>query len=210
MATGAQIRRFAPVLGQRVGGGAVKRVFLAGGAVGIALMIALVAAGGLSYKREVDYVECERFAVPSTIVRIESSPIGPAWGHPRFIEVSSYGPPYDLSITGTLEAAAIPDSYEITDLIVEADGTALLSLPRVPVRVQSLPVDAGGGSKRSVKGFLYSVPAFTSATPARLRVAGTLPPLSPAAGRDQGQRFAHVFEARHTRRLTLGRWSWTF
>jgi hypothetical protein len=198
------------------------RVFLAGGAVGIALMIALVAAGGLSVKREVDYVECERFAVPSAIVRIESSPIGPAWGHPRFIEVSSYGPPYDLSITGTLEAAAgagapdgagagaIPDTYQITDLIVEADGAALLSLPRVPVRVQSVPVDTGGGSQRSVKGFVYSVPAFTSATPARLRVAGTLPSLAPAAGRDQGQRFAHVFEARHTRRLTLGRWTWSF
>src|SRR5207237_7623049 len=99
---------------------------------------------------------------------------------------------------------------EITDLIVEADGAALLSLPRVPVRIQSVSVDTGAGGKRSVRGFLYTMPAFTSATPARLRVAGTLPPLAPAADHDQGQRFAHVFEARHTRRLTLGRWTWSF
>jgi hypothetical protein len=202
--------------------GAVRRVFLAGGGAGIALMIALVMAGGLSFKREVDYVECERFAVPSATVRIQSSPVGPAWGHPRFLELSSYGPPYDLLILGTLDGpdaarapgapgssatGAAPDSLEITDLTVEADGAAVLSLPRVVVPVESLEVRAGGG-KRSAKGFVFTARAFTSATPARLRVAGTL--AAPARGRDQVVRFAHVFEARRSRRLALGHWTWNF
>ena len=200
----------------------MRRVFLAGGAVGIALMIALVMAGGLSFKREVDYVECERFAVPTATVHIQSSPVGPAWGNPSFLELSSYGPPYDLLIMGTLEpprppggpeaadahgGGGAPDSFEITDLVVEADGAAVLSLPRVVVPLEAMKVHAAG-VERSAKGFVFRARAFTSATPARLRVAGTLAAL--AAGREQGQRFAHVFEARRTRRLALGRWTWSF
>jgi hypothetical protein len=181
-------------------------------------MIALVVAGGLSLKREVDYVECERFAVPSANVRIESSPVGPVWGNPRFLELSSSGPPYDLLISGTLEGAdapgvagagsdaTIPEALEITDLIVEADGAAVLSLPHVVVRVKPVEVHAAGGKRPSAR-FEYRAPAFTSATPARLRVAGTL---SPTAAHDRGQRFAHVFEARRTRRLALGPWTWSF
>jgi hypothetical protein len=197
----------------------VKRVFLAGGAAGIALMVALVIAGGLSFKREVDYVECERFAVPSAIVRVQSSPVGPTWGHPRFVELSIYGPPYDLLIEGTFApggadgtaaaadaAGALPDALAITDLIVEADGAVVLSLHQVSVEVEGgAPLAAPGGGKRSLKHFKYRAPAFTSATPARLRVAGTLAP-----ARDKSQRFAHVFEAHRIRRLALGPWTWTF
>lgn len=209
----------------------MRRVFLAGGAVGIALMIALVIAGGLSFKREVDYVECERFAIPSATVRIQSSPVGPAWGNSRFLELSSYGPPYDLLIIGTLGTPGTlvppgppgapaapgahgagadgpaPDWFEITDLVVEADGAAVLSLPRVVVPVEAMEVHAASG-KRSARSFVFRARAFTSATPARLRVAGTLAAL--AAGREKGQRFAHVFEARRTRRVALGRWTWSF
>jgi hypothetical protein len=164
-------------------------------------------------------------------VRIQSSPVGPAWGNPSFLELSSYGPPYDLLIVGTLGAPGTtpagaaaaaagaagargaagdgpaPDWLEITDLVVEADGAAVLSLPRVVVPVEAAEVPAAGG-KRSARSYVFRARAFTSATPARLRVAGTLAAL--AAGREKGQRFAHVFEARRTRRVALGRWTWSF
>jgi hypothetical protein len=185
----------------------MKGVFFAGGAVGLALVIGLALAGGISFKREIDYVECERFAHPLASVQIQSSPRGAAWGNPRIVELASYGPPYDLLIIGTLPEGNLADSFEITDLIVEADGASVVSLPRVVVPVEDVLVRASGEKKQS-KGFLFTARAFTSATPARLRVAGTLIPLS--ATREKGQRFTHVFEARRTRRLALGRWTWLF
>ena len=185
----------------------MRRVFLAGIAVGIALMVGLIVAGGVSYKRAVDYVECERFAVPQARVEIRSSPVGPAWGHPRFLEIARYGPPYDLVIQGTLADGDIATAVEISALTVEADGSAVLSQPPFVVPVQEMIVREGGKT-RAARGYKYSADAFTTATPARLRVAATLSRLTPA--RDNGQHFTHVFEARHTRRLTLGRWSWTF
>jgi hypothetical protein len=183
------------------------RVFLAGTAVGIALMVGLIFVGGLSYKREVDYVECERFAVPLARVAIQSAAMGPAWGNPSVLEIARYGPPYDLLIHGTLNDGDAATAFEITDLTVEADGAAVMSLPRVVVPVEEMVVHAGGKA-RDAKGFMFSARAFTAAMPGRLRVAGTLSRLAPT--RDNGQRFAHVFEARRTRRLALGRWSWTF
>src|SRR5882724_7209041 len=156
----------------------MRRVFFAGVAVGIALMAGVIAAGGLSYKGEVDYAACERFAVPLARVEIKSSPIGTAWGSPAFLEVVRHGPPYDLRIHGTLNDGDPATSFEITDLTVEADGVTALSLPRVVGPVEEMVVDAGGKSQ-TARGFAFPADAFTAATPARLRVAGTLSRLAP-------------------------------
>ena len=75
------------------------------------------------------------------------------------------------------------------------------------VPVENREVRTAGG-KHPGKGFVFTARAFTSATPARLRVAGTLAALVP--GHPHGQRFTHVFEARRTRRLALGHWTWNF
>jgi hypothetical protein len=200
-------RDYAVQLLRRYGNGpTIRRVFLAGGAVGISLVIALVLAGGLSFKREIDYVECERFAVPMATVRIQSSPNASAWGNPAFLGFASYGPPYDLLVIGTLPAGTDARSFELTDLVVEADGTTELSLPRVAVDVEDLVVHQGG-VQRTARGFFYRARAVTSATPTRLRVTGTLTSIAPM--RSKPQHFTHVFEARRTRHVTLGRWSWT-
>ena len=180
------------------------RVFLAGVALGIALMGGLVVAGGLSYKREVDYVECERFAAPRAEVSIQSAQLGPTWGNPSFFEIGRYGPPYDLLVHGTLSAGDDSTALEITDLTVEADGAPVLSLPRVVVPIEI----ARAGAANGAAAFAFSARAFTTATPARLRVTGTLSRLEPT--RDKGERFTHVFSAHSTRHLALGRWSWAF
>jgi hypothetical protein len=183
----------------------MRRVFLAGGAVGVLLVVGLALAGGLSFRREIDYVECERFSIPFASVLIQSSPVGIGWGNPAFLGFSSYGPPYDLFIVGTLPEGVAADSFALTDLVVEADGAREVSVPRAVVEVEDMVVRQNG-AKRPGRGFLYTARAVTSATPARLRVAGTLTPIAPAGAK--AQRFAHVFEARRTRRLMLGPWSW--
>ena len=160
----------------------------------------LVVAGGLSYKREVDYVECERFAAPRAEVSIQSAQLGPAWGNPSFFEIARYGPPYDLLVHGTLSGSDDSTALEITDLTVEADGAPVLSLPRVVVPVEI--------ARAGAATFEFSVRAFTTATPARLRVTGTLSRLEPT--RAKGERFTHVFSAHSMRHLALGRWSWAF
>ena len=167
-------------------------------------MGALIFAGGLSYKRAVDYVECERFAAPRAKVSIQSSPLGPTWGNPSFFEIARYGPPYDLLVHGTLPDSDGSTALELTDLTVEADGAPVLSLPRVVVPVEA----AGVAAANATRAFMFSARAFTAATPARLRVTGTLSRLEPT--RDKGERFTHVFGAHSTRHLALGRWSWLF
>jgi hypothetical protein len=200
-------RDYAVQLLRRYGNGpTVRRVFLSGGAVGISLVIALVLAGGLSFKREIDYVECERFAIPLATVRIQSSPTGKAVGNPAFLGFVSYGPPYDLLVIGTVPEGDAAQSFELTDLIVEADGTTEMSVPRVAVDVEDLVVHQGG-VRRTARGFFYRAHAVTSATPTRLRVTGTLTPIAPV--RSKPQHFSYAFEARRTRRVTLGRWSWS-
>jgi hypothetical protein len=202
-------RDYAADLLRRYGNGpTIRRVFLAGGAVGVSLVIAMVLAGGLSFRREIDYVECERFSIPLATVHIQSSPNASAWGNPAFLGFSSYGPPYDLLIVGTLADGEDARAFELTDLVVEADGTTELSVPRVPVVVEDLMVRQAG-TKRAARGFFYRARAVTSSTPTRLRVTGTLTPGGGAAGA-KPQHFSHVFEARRSRRLMLGRWSWAF
>jgi hypothetical protein len=187
----------------------MRGVFLAGALVGIGLMVGLAAAGGVGYSREVDYVECERFAVPLAEVSIRPSRLGSIWGNAGFLEFAHYGPPYDLRIQGTLDDGDNATAFEITDLTVEADGVPVLSLPRVVVPVEEVrAVPTGGDHPRIARGYMFPARAFTAATPRRLRVAGTLSRLGPT--RDKGLRFSHDFEARRTHHLVLGRWSWTF
>jgi hypothetical protein len=201
-------RDYAVRLLRRYGNGAtIRRVFLAGGAVGVSLVIALVVVGGLSLKRAIDYVECERFAVPSATVHIQSSPKGSGWGNPAFLSFSSYGPPYDLLMYGTLADSDAATAFQLSDLVVEADGATEVKLPPVDVAVEDLVVRQDG-ARRPARGFLYRQRAIISATPARLRVTGTLTQIAPVAGKPQ--HFTHVFEAHHDSRLTLGRWSWSF
>ncbi len=201
-------RDYAVQLLRRYGNGpTIRRVFLAGGAVGVSLVIALVLAGGLTFKREIDYVECERFAVPFATVHIQSSPKGAGWGNPAFLAFASYGPPYDLLIYGTLPEGDGSTAFRLRDLVVEADGATEVKLPPVDVAVEDLVVRQDG-VRRPARGFLYRQRAITSATPTRLRVSATLAEIAPLAGKPQ--HFTHVFEARHASRLTLGRWSWSF
>jgi hypothetical protein len=201
-------RDYAAQLLRRYGNGpTIRRVFLAGGAVGISLVIALVVAGGLTFKREIDYVECERFAVPFASVHIQNSPKGSGWGNPAFLAFSSYGPPYDLLMYGTLADGNAATSFRLSNLVVEADGATEVKLPPVDVDVEDLLVRQDG-VRRPARGFLYRRRAITSATPSRLRVTGTLTEVGPIAGTPE--HFTYVFEAHHARRLTLGRWSWSF
>ena len=184
----------------------MKRVFLAGGALVVAMIIALPLAGGLNFKRETDYFESERFAAPFTSVRIQSSRTGTGRGHPSFVEFSIFGPPYDLLITGTLTDGDLASALELTDLTVETDGAAVLSLPRLIVPVEDVVVHQGGETK-ATRGFVFVSPSFTAGTPARIRVSGMVKAVSPRAAK--ASFFAHVFEVRHTRVLGLGRWSWS-
>jgi hypothetical protein len=201
-------RDYAVQLLRRYGNGpTIRRVFLAGGAVGISLVIALVVAGGLTFKREIDYVECERFAVPFATVHIQNSPKGSGWGNPAFLAFSSYGPPYDLLMYGTMADGDGATSFRLSNLVVEADGATEVMLPPVDVDVEDLLVRQDG-VRRPARGFLYRRRAITSATPTRLRVTGTLTEVGPVAGKPE--HFTYVFEARHASRLTLGRWSWSF
>ena len=164
-------------------------------------------AGGLTFKREIDYVECERFAVPFASVHIQNSPKGAGWGNPAFLAYSSYGPPYDLLMYGTLADGDAATSFELTDLVVEADGAPQVKVPPVDVAVEDLMVRQDG-VRRPARGFLFRQRAITSATPTRLRVTGTLTEVAPVPGKPQ--RFTYVFEAHRASRLTLGRWSWSF
>lgn len=201
-------RDYAVQLLRRYGNGpTIRRVFLAGGAVGISLVIALVVAGGLTFKREIDYVECERFAVPFATVHIQNSPKGSGWGNPAFLAFSSYGPPYDLLMYGTLADGDGATAFRLSNLVVEADGATEVKLPPVDVEVEDLMVRQEG-VRRPARGFLYRRRAITSATPTRLRVTGTLTEVGPVAGNPE--HFTYVFEAHHASRLTLGRWSWSF
>ena len=201
-------RDYAAQLLRRYGNGpTIRRVFLAGGAVGVSLVIALVIAGGLSFKREIHYVECERFAVPFASVHIQNSPKGSGWGTPAFLAYSSYGPPYDLLMYGTLADDDAATSFQLSDLVVEADGAPEVKLPPVDVAVEDLLVRQDG-VRRPARGFLYRQRAITSATPTRLRVTGKLTEIAPIAGKPQ--HFTYVFEAHRASRLTLGRWSWSF
>jgi hypothetical protein len=201
-------RDYAVHLLRRYGNGpTIRRVFLAGGAVGVSLVIALVIAGGLGFKREIDYVECERFAVPFASVHIQNSPKGSGWGNPAFLAYSSYGPPYDLLMYGTLAEGDAATSFQLNDLVVETDGSPAVKLPPVDVAVEDLVVRQDG-VRRPARGFLYRQRAITSATPTRLRVTGTLTEVAPIAGKPQ--HFTYVFEAHRVSRLTLGRWSWSF
>jgi hypothetical protein len=196
----AQFRRYR-------NGPTIRRVFLAGGAVGVSLVIALVLVGGLTFKREIDYVECERFAVPFATVHVQSSPKGSGWGNRAFLANSSYGPPYDLLMYGTLPDGDAATSFQLSELAVEADGAADVKLPPVAVGVEDLFVRQDG-VRRPARGFLYRQRAISSATPSRLRVTGTLTEIAPFAGKPQ--HFTHLFEAHRASRLTLGRWSWSF
>jgi hypothetical protein len=201
-------RDYAVKLLRRYGNGpTIRRVFLAGGAVGVSLVIALVIAGGLSFKREIDYVECERFAVPFASVHIQNSPKGAGWGNPAFLAYSSYGPPYDLLMYGTLAEGDAATSFQLNDLVVEADGAPQVKVPSVDVAVEDLVVRQDG-VRRPARGFLFRQRAITSATPTRLRVTGTLTEVAPVPGKPQ--HFTYVFEAHRASRLTLGRWSWSF
>ncbi len=201
-------RDYAVQLLRRYGNGpTIRRVFLAGGVVGVSLVIALVLAGGMTFKRAIDYVECERFAVPSATVRIQSSPNGHGWGNPAFLGFASFGPPYDLLVIGTLPDGDAAQAFELRDLVVEADGAVDLTVPRVEAHVEDLVVNQAG-MKRPARGFLYRQRAVTAATPNRLRVTGTVTETAPVAGKPQ--HFTHVFEARRTNRISLGRWSWAF
>lgn len=201
-------RDYAVQLLRRYGSGpTIRRVFLAGGLVGVSLVIALVLMGGVSFKREIDYVECERFAVPFASVHIRSSPKGSGWGNPAFLAYASYGPPYDLLMYGTLPDGDAATSFQLGELVVEADGATEVKLPPVDIAVEDLFVRQDG-VRRPARGFLYRQRAITSATPSRLRVTGTLTELAPIASKPQ--HFTHVFEAHHVSRLTLGRRSWSF
>ena len=150
-------RDYAVQLLRRYGNGpTIRRVFFAGGAVGVSLVIALVIAGGLTFKREIDYVECERFAVPFASVHIQNSPKGSGWGNPAFLAYSSYGPPYDLLMYGTLAEGDAATSFQLNDLVVEADGA-----PQVKLRAGRRRRRGSGGAPgwRAPAGARVSLPA---------------------------------------------------
>lgn len=183
----------------------MRRVFLAGGALGLAIVVAVPIAGGLSYKKETSYVESDRVSAPFTAVYIQSSPTGTGWGNPDFLGFSAYGPPFDLLITGTLPDGESASSLELTNLTVETDGAAVMSRPRALIPIENVIV-LKGGNRSPARRFTFVSPRVTSDTPTRIRVSGTVKSASSSA--PQGSFFAHVFEVRRTRVLALGRWTW--
>ena len=185
----------------------MKRVFLAGGAVGVALVVALPVAGGLNFKRETDYVESERFPAPLTIVHIQSSRTGTGWGHPHFLGFSVFGPPYDLRIDGALPDGDPASALEVTNLTVESDGAAVLSRPHLVIPIETVVSDQGA-ARRAIRGFVFTSPGIALGTPSRIRVSGMVKAVSSRAS--DASFFAHVFEVRRTRVLALGPWAWSF
>jgi hypothetical protein len=184
----------------------MKRVFLAGGAVGIAIVVALPVAGGLNFKRETDYFESERFPAPLTTVHIQSSQTGTGWGHPNFLGFSVFGPPYDLLISGTLPDGDPTSALEVTNLTVESDGAAVLSRPHLVIPIETVVVHQGD-ARRATRGFVFMSPGVALGTPSRIRVSGMVKPVTSRAV--DASFFAHVFEVRRTRVLALGKWSWS-
>ena len=201
-------RDYAAQLLRRYGNGpTIRRVFLAGGAVGVSLVIALVLIGGLTFKREIEYVECERFAAPFATVHVQSSPKGSGWGNRALSRLRQ--------LRAAVRFADVRDATRRRRRdVIPAERAGRRSRRR-----DGAQAAAGrrwrpyffvrqDGVRRPARGFLYRQRAIIAVTLSRLRVTGTLTEIASTAGKPQ--HFTHVFEAHHASRLTLGRWSWAF
>lgn len=191
---------------QMRGGPQVKRLLLIATALCLLLALGILAEDGLTYKVETEYVETEPAVAAPVSVLIQNRRIS-GWGSPSFVSSSTYGPPFDLWITGSLPDQTHLESAELTNVLVEADGARLVSVPHVTLRLEEVSELHGSSvSATPSKELSFESRSFLSATPPLVSVSGTVILISPA-GREEHP-FRRVFHARHERVLSLGDWKW--
>lgn len=183
----------------------MKRLLLIGTALCILVALGILAADGLSYKVETEYVETEPEAAAPVSVHLQNTRIS-GWGSPSFVSSSTYGPPFDLWITGSLPERTSVESVELANLLVEVDGARLVTVPHADLRLEEVS-ELHGSSATPSKEFSFESRSFTSTTPPLLRVSGTVVLIAPA-GREEHS-FRRVFHVRRERVLSLGDWTWS-
>jgi len=166
--------------------------------------MALFVAGGLSYQRELGYVDPGFTFDELLSINIQNTRLG-GWGNPDFLGFSSYGPPFDLFISGSLPTHTTFTSVELVNLVVTAEGRLLLSVPRAVLQLEDQRVIRGGVESQA-KGFGYSSHSFASLTPPSITVSGTMV-FTPSAG-SQPFAFKKVFIFNLVRRVSLGSRTW--
>jgi hypothetical protein len=172
----------------------------------IGIPIALLALGGLSYQREVEYVE----VVPANVANEVSNPEVSIHstrltrvGSTDFLAFFVDGPPFELQIVGTAPDQRAATSCQLVSLSVRTDDATLLSVSNKDL---PLNVKVQHGQQPSVKGCFFSAPSFLSGTPQRLHVQGTLS-FPSSAGADTVT-FKRAFELHASKRIVVGSSAW--
>jgi hypothetical protein len=183
----------------------VRRLLIASLCFFLLLCIVLLTMGGLNYRSEVEYVDPSRSLVELPSINVQNVRLA-EWDA-VLARSSTYGPPFDLYIAGTLPDSASASSVELTDLVIEAPSQHLLSIPTDRAPVQDT-LTISGGVKRRTKGFLFSHLAYSADTPAQITVAGKSTILFSEGS--ETREFRKLFYLNRVRRVSLGTYAWNF
>jgi len=184
----------------------MKRLLIALGVVAVTLGGALAFMDGLSLRHELEYRDPHLTLGEPLSVSVQNVRQS-GWGG-ALLESSTYGPPFDLYVFGTLPPDTPATSVALSGLRVTSDdGTTLLTVPFAP-----LPLADGetlrAGVTSANRTYSYEARAFTSATPPSITVSLELVFATSAEPRHQA--ITKQFHLNRIRRLSLGSHDWHF
>ena len=170
----------------------------------VALIVGLRVLGGIGIVQETELVGEPEALKGLPTVHIQNT-ANSQWGSLEVLGVSSFGPPYELFISGTLPLDTPVTRVQLQGVRIDVDGVLVKSLGREEVTLSDISVNRLE-SKTLAKGFTFSTNAATDIALKTIRVSGELV-LDSATG-NKRIAFNHLFTRRARTNLHIGSRRW--
>lgn len=170
----------------------------------VLVVFGLLVAGGIRYQVEVEFTPDSNTGETLPDVHIQNTRVA-GWGNLDILGFSSYGPPFDVFVSGSIPQTANATSASVIDMRIEADGKQIFFGERADLDFGESVVSTINFRKKA-KGFGFSPVASLPNIPLKFRIFGQL--VLRSSNGDEVLPFERSFSLHSTRRFSIGTWSW--